>query len=217
MDSTGLVALFRSEMDDLVEAYLWTDEEILGYVDDAQKMFCRKTDGISDATTPAVTRIAAVANTDWVDLHPSILKIRAVTRTDSGRPLELLNDEDMAPRGWYFDQRPGYIKALVVGAEAHKGRVWPLSAETVTVALKVFRLPLSPIIDFDQALEVDEEHHRHLLLWCKHLAYSKQDSEAFDKTKAAEFEKRFYAYCAQVMDEERRKRHKTRVVRYGGL
>ena len=217
MNSSELLSLFRAEMDDLVEAYLWADEEILGYIDDAQKMFCRKTDGISDATTPEVTRIAVTSGTDWVDLHPSILKIRAVDRADTGRPLELINTEDMPRRGWYFDGRPGYIKALVVGAQAHKARVWPLAGEDVGVNLTVFRLPLARITDFDQALEVDEEHHRHLLLWCKHLAYSKQDAETFDKTKAAEFESRFGMYCMQVRDEERRKRHKTRVVVYGGL
>lgn len=217
MDSSGLVSLFRLEMDDLVDAYLWADAEILGYINDAQKMFCRKTDGISDASTPGVVDIKVTQGTDWVDMHPSILKIRALTRTDTGRPVEVINVEDMPGRGWFFDGRPGYVKALVTGAEAHRARVWPLSGEDVTLMLMVFRLPLTEIADFGQTLEIDEEHHRHLLLWCKHLAYSKQDSEAFDKTKAAEFEGRFAAYCEQVKAEERRKRHKTRVVRYGGI
>ena len=217
MDTTELVAVFRREMDDLVETYLWADEDILRYIDDAQKMFCRRTEGIADATTPAVTRITVTTGTDWVELHPSILRIRDVTRYDTGRGVEVVNVEDMARRGWRFDRRPAPLQALVIGAQAHKARVYPLAGEDVLLDLLVYRLPLTPLDDFDLPLEIDAEHHQHLLLWCKHLAYSKQDSETFDKTRASEFEVRFGAYCEQVKAEERRKRHKTRVVAYGGI
>lgn len=218
MNSSELLDLFRSEMSDKVEPYLWSDEEIFGYEDDAQKMLCRKTDGIADASTAAVTQIAVVADTDWVALHASIKRVRSVIRTDTGRPVEVINRDDMPKRGWYFDGRTGPVKALVIGSEAHKARVYPKSNEAITLQLEVFRLPLVRITDDgDQEFEVDEEHHRHLMLWMKHLAYSKQDAETFDRTKAAEFEQRFYAYCAQVQQEERRKAYKPGNVAYGGI
>jgi hypothetical protein len=217
MDSGDLLNLFRLEMADTEKPYLWSDDEVISYEDDAQKMFCRKTDGISDNSTPEVVQIAAVLDTDRVDLHPSILRIRSALRTDTGRPIDILNPEDMPSKNMFFDGRGGPVRVLVIGAEAHKARVWPKSSETVTIELTVFRLPLRPINDCGQPFEIDEEHHRHLMLWVKHLAYSKQDSEAYDKTKAIEFEGRFNDYCEQVKIEERRKRHKTRVVQYGGL
>jgi hypothetical protein len=218
VNSSDLLDLFRSEMADMATPPLWTDVEVFGYMNDAQKMHCRRTEGISDATTVAVSRIEVLPNTDWVTLHAAILKIRSALRTDTGRPIEIVNQEDMLKRGWYFDGRTGPISALVIGAQAHKARVYPKSNETVSVDLNVFRLPLVNITDAgDQEFEVDEEHHRHLLLWCKHLAYSKQDAETIDKIKSAEFKAAAEAYWAQVKEEERRKRFKVRVVQYGGI
>lgn len=218
MNSSELLSLWRLEMGDTASPYLWSDEEGFSYIDDAQTMFCRKTDGIADASTPAVTQIAVVPNTDWVPLHPAITRIRTAYRADTGREIDVVNEEDMPKLGWYFNGAVGTVKALVIGQEAHKARVFSKSNETVTLQLSVFRLPLTPITDIgDQTLEVDREHHRHLMLWMKHLAYSKQDAEAFDRSKADEFEQRFSAYCKQVKEEERRKAAKVRVVRYGGL
>lgn len=217
MDSTGLLLQFRSDMNDLAVPYLWSDEDVLAYADDAQKMFCRKTDGISDETTPEVVQLAVVPDADRLDLHPSILRIVSAVRTDTGRPVEVINPSDMPKRGWYFDGNTGVLKALVIGSQAHKARLYPKAAETLTVELTVFRLPLLPIIDTDQALEVDEEHHRHLVLWMRHLGYLKADAETFDQGKADDFEARFYRYCENVKAEQRRKDHKTRVVAYGGI
>lgn len=218
MNSTELLDLYRREVVDQAQPYLWPDEEVYGYEDDAQKMWCRLTDGISDATTTAVTTLPVVPADDWLDTHPSILKLRAVVRGDTGRSVEVLNQEDMPDRGMFFDGTTGAVRALIVGMEAHKVRVWPVSNETVDLKLTVFRLPLVDINeDGDQEFEIDAEHHRHLLLWMKHLGYSKQDADTYDKTKADDFEQRFLAYCAKVKEEERRKRHKSRLIRYGGL
>ena len=116
-----------------------------------------------------------------------------------------------------FDGTTGPVQAIIIGIEPHKIRVWPVPNETVTLQLLVFRLPLTDIDDDGQQLEIDPQHHEHLLLWCKHRAYSKQDAEAFDKTKAADFKAQFLDYCEQAKLEQRRLRHKTRVVAYGGL
>lgn len=218
MNSSELLDLFRDEVEDQAEPYLWDDERVFSYIDDAQKMFCRKTDGISDGTTPAVSTVSVVADSDWVDLHPSILKIRSVSRTDTGRDIEVLNHEDLPGRGWRFDGRTGPVKALVVGIEENKARLYPKSNEIVDLNLIVFRLPLITITsDGDQEFEIPERHHRHLLKWVKHLAYAKQDAETFDKKKSLDFKMEFLSYCEEVMVENRRKRHKNRSVVYGGL
>lgn len=218
MNTTELYTLFRSDMDDVNAPYLWSDDDVFGYIGDAQTMFCRKTDGISDVTTPAVTQLAITPGAGRITTHKSVLKIRTATRLDTGRSVEVVNREDMAKRNWYFDGTQGPIKALVVGEEAHSVRTYPVSNETVNIELMVFRLPMVAITtDGEQEFEIDEQHHRHLLLWCKHLAYSKQDAETIDKNKAAEFEQKFNAYCETAKEEARRARHKPRLVAYGGL
>lgn len=216
MTSGELLALFRSEMNDGETPYLWSDTEVYRYIDDAQKMFCRNTDGIADATTAAVVNIAVVPGTLWVNTHPSIKMIRRATRTDTGRPVEVINEQDMADRKWYFDGRTGPVRALVIGEEQYKAQVYPESSETVTVRLLVYRMPLEPI-EGNADFEIVEKHHLHLLLWVKSLAYLKQDAETYDKTKSVEFENKFLAYCEKSKLEDRKEKHKTRVVRYGGL
>lgn len=211
-----LLDLFRVEMNDAKAPYLWSDDFVIGAIDDAHKQFARRTDGIPDSTTDAVIKLLVVPGTDVYALHPSIKKIRSARRADTGRPVEVLNQEDMAPRGLYFDGRFGPVRALVLGMDDNSVRTWPMPMETVDVLLSVFRLPLVTITD-DEPFEIPEQHHRHLLLWVKHLAYSVQDAETFDKTKAMEFEQRFINYCDRAAAEQAKARHKTRVVAYGGI
>jgi hypothetical protein len=217
LNSTELLDLFRREMADTAKPYLWSDDDVYGYIDDAQKMFCRKTDGIADATTQAVVEIYLEAGDDWVDLHPSILTIRDVSRSD-GCPVEVLNREDMPSRGLRFDGLAGQVRRLVIGMQENKARVHPVSNEETTLHLIVYRLPLEDItFDGDQEFEVGSQHHPHLLAWVKARAYGKQDADTVDEKKKLKFEGEFLAYCRAVKLEQARKRHKPRTVMYGGL
>ena len=288
MNSTDLVDQFRSEMSDAVAPFLWSDTLVYSYVNDAQRMFCRLTNGIADSRTAAVTQLAIKPGVEWYDLHKSILKIRTATRGDTGRDLDTVNPENMALRGVRFDRTVGYVKYLVQGLEDHALRAWPvpnvmtrtaakaagatalgasmlplvsstgiyagqsvsgtgvaplttvrsvigntleLSLPTtaivadqapinidLTVNLAVFRLPLVVITDDgDQALEIDAQHHLHLLLWAKHLGYDKQDAETFDRRKSDDFAARFRSYCADVKKEQDRARRVVGTVAYGGI
>lgn len=288
MNSTDLVDQFRSEMSDAVAPFLWSDALVYGYINDAQRMFCRLTNGIADSRTPAVTQLAIKPSVEWYDLHKSILKIRTTTRGDTGRDLDTINPERMAQVGVRFDRTVGYVKYLVQGLEDHAVRAWPVpnamtrtagqaagatltgatmlplvstagvySGQSVsgtgiaplttvlsvigntlelslpttadiadlapidvdlTAHLSVFRLPLVTITDDgDQALEIDEQHHLHLLLWAKHLAYDKQDAETFDRRKSDDFAARFRMYCADVKKEQDRARRVVGTVAYGGI
>lgn len=218
MNSSELLTLFRSEMSDVAEPYLWSDVEVFNYLDDAQKMYCRLTDGIADASTEDVVKLSIEPGSDWLVTHHSILRIRSANRADTGRTVEVLNADDMPLRRWFFDGTTGWVRALIIGQEANKVRIYPKSSETADIMLTVFRLPLIDITDAgDQALEIPAIHHQHLLLWVKHRAYSKQDAETFDRTKAEEFEARFKSYCAMARDEERRRAYKPRSVTYGGI
>lgn len=288
MNTTDLVDQYRSEMGDTEKPYLWSDQLIYGYAGDAQKQFCRWTNGISDARTPAVTKLAILPGTQWYETHPSILKVRTVQRTDTGRDVALVNAERMSQFGVQFDGRTGPLKYLVMGLEAHALRAWPIPSTAgrltlasvgitpiaaatlplvssagayfgqsvsglgiaagttvtavaptsvglslattaavpaatpiyldLTIEMTVFRLPLTAITDDgDQALEIDEQHHSHLLLWMKHLGYDKQDAETFDRRKSDDFAQRFNTYCAEAKKEQDRARRVVGAVAYGGI
>lgn len=216
MDSTRLHSLFRSEIADTAEPYLWADDEVFHYANEAQKKFCRLTGGIADASTPAVVQVVLTANNPWAALSPLILKVRGVNGAD-GRYIDPVNFEDLQERKIKLGATTGTPALLILGMETDKVRVYPVPVTNETLELLVYRLPLKAINDFDQKLEIAEQHHTALLMWMKHLAYGKQDAETFDKTKREEFEQAFTTYCFGASIEKGMAKHKTRTVAYGGL
>lgn len=220
MDSTGVLTLFRQDMDDLdggQNDMLWSNDEVFEYLTDAQRMLCRNTEGIADAQTPSVCELDIVMGTEWYAVSPLILKLRTVHRGDTGRAVPVVNVENLDRFGVRFDGNSSVLKGLVAGFSENMLRAYPLPSETVNLRMAVFRLPLYPITDSDQPLEVAEQHHRHLVLWMRHLAYLKQDADTYDKRQADEMEKRFMDYCHKALVEQERARRQVGVTAYGGL
>lgn len=212
-----LLDLYRLEMVDVAQPYLWSDEFILGALSDAQVQFCRWTDGIPDSSSAGITLLSVLTGVDSYTLSPKVLKIRTARFDVTGRPVEVLNEEDMPGRSMYFDGRPGTVSALITGMDENSVRVWPMPAEDVDIRLSVFRLPLLDLTDGDDPLVVPLQHQRALLLWAKHLGYGVHDSETFDEKKSQDFEQKFMAYCASAKIDQGRARHKPRSVAYGGI
>lgn len=218
MDSQAVVDRFRSDVDDLATPQLWSDDDVFGYLDDAQKMFCRRAWGLGDISSP-ITKLAILINATRITLSDRVLKIRSAYRTSDGRPVEIINFEDMGRLSLRFDGRTGPIQYLIIGLEPRTVVPYPVPNVVDTVQLVIDRMPLTDLTldDAPQNLEIDSQHHRHLTLWMRHLAYSKQDSEAFNQKKADKFEADFLAYCDMAKEEKARAMHKTRIVRYGGI
>ena len=225
MDTTQLLDLFRSDTMDTVIPYLWSDTEIFSYMDDAQKMFCRLQGGISDSSS-STTVISATAGEPFADVSPLILKIRLATRASDGRRLEILNFEDLEGRmaeedygyraSYRLDNHQGEVRAIVVGMETNKVRLVRIPEEDQEINLTVYRLPHTTLASKGQDLEIDEQHHRYLLYWMKHLAHQKQDAETYDRGRSDTFRAEFLAYCDQAKAERERREHKYRTVAYGG-
>lgn len=217
MKSDELLSAFREEMADETAPYLWSDPTIYRYMTDAQRMFCRLTEGIEDSTTPSVCQLSVAPATQWYSLSPLVLKVRKATRADTGRTIPVVVSEKAESEGIRFDGRAGVLQAFVAGLSKAKLRAWPVPTETLTVNLSVFRLPLASLTGTGQDLEIDEQHHEHLLLWMKHRAYDKQDADTVDRVKSEDFKKRFQAYCYEAKKEQERARRTVGAVVYGGI
>lgn len=231
MTPLALYDRFRSDVDDVVETFLWSDDEVFGYMEDAQQMLCRLTGGLRDATS-AVTQLAVTDGEPWVTLSPAILRVRSAELLSTHRPVRILSYEEQAsspqltstwPSNWsvemYLD---GPVTAAIIGMEEERLRLIRIPVEDDTLALLVERLPLQTLVvdsvaELPAEFEVRREHHLALLLWMKHLAYAKQDAETFDKNKSREMGEAFGAYCERAVDEKQRRNHKPRLVTYGGL
>lgn len=226
MDSTRLYSLFRSDVSDLERPYLWTDDEVWEYMNDAYKMFVRLTGGISDFTS-AITEVSASAGEPTSEVSKKILRFMSARRASDGRDVEIINSTDIGRmntpdygqlKPMILDNTPGPIRCMVIGMQRGVVRWINVPEVDETVNLHVYRLPLDDITgDAQELTDVDEHHHVHLLSGMKALAYRKQDAETFDRARADENELRFARYCSAVKAEHEREKHKTRVVSYGGI
>lgn len=217
MTPQNLLTLFRSNVQDTVEPYSWTDDDAYSYMSDAESMFCRLTDGIADATTASVVEVPVAEDDEWVDISPLILKIRAASRDSDGAPIDIVNYEDLPSRGIRLDGRTGPLQTVIAGMEENKLRLQYKASTADTIRLLVFRKPLVPLTAASTEFEIKEEHHFHLLQWMERCAYLKHGTETLDTKRSMNAELRFQDYCALVMDEQRRLRHKPRTVAYGGI
>lgn len=211
MDATELRDVFRAEMFDLELPYLVSDFLVYTYLDDAQKMFCRLTEGIEDGRKFTIPVLAGV---EWYTLNKNILKVRRVADLTTGLPVDTVSAELADKRGIVFDGRVGPLRAVVTGIQKGQVRVWPKPVQASTLTLEVFRLP-APVGEGD-CFEIDEQHHLALIMWAKHKAYGVHDSELYDAGKSSTYEGRFRDYCAAARIEQNRARHSAGNVMYGG-
>lgn len=103
MNTTELLAVFRSEVADEQLPYLWSDALIYSYIDDAQKQFCRETFGIEDARTFTIT---LAATTEWYAISPKITEILGAFDSAGGSIPVMTRGENLA-RNVEFDGRTG--------------------------------------------------------------------------------------------------------------
>ena len=227
MKTEDLIKEFRLQVADVDKPYLWSPDEVFGYVIDAQDMFVRETGGIADATTPEITKIKVKTGIPFAEYSPYILRFRAARLVTAKTDVSLINMGDIRgvlvkDYGDHYlntldDDDTGVVEAAIIGLEDNKIRWYKVPDADDTCQIQVFRLPYPRMEAETDELEIDEHHHRHLLLWMKHLAYSKQDAETYDKDAAEKYESAFMRYCAKAKQERERQRFKTRVVQYGGI
>lgn len=212
MTTTELLNLFRAEMRDEEEPYLFQDAQIYAYINAAQLEFCRLTEGIEDARS---FKLTIVPGTDWYPINKRILKLRKAYDAVTGREVRLINTENATAAGVEYRGLGGPLRAIVVGAQKSMVRAYPVPNISGSIQLEVFRL--SNPVEKDDDLEIDEHHHIYLLYWVKRLAYGVHDAETFDARKVAQYEQMFKEYCVKAKDEQVRARHQVGSVAYGGI
>lgn len=231
-----LIAEFRAQVSDEAPPYLWSEDEALSYAIDAQDMFVRNTGGIPEAGAGGfgagsagldLCTLTLTANSPWSAHSPYVLRIRSGRLVTAARDVQFVSEGDMGnvqvqDYGWaigrsFDDEDAGPVSYGVLGVQKNYVRWIKVPSENDTCRIHVYRLPYPRVDTADDSLEIEAQHHRHLILWMKHLAYSKQDAEARDDEQAKDNEVAFVRYCDKAAREIERQRYKPRVVKYGGL
>jgi hypothetical protein len=228
MTPEALYDLFRSTVGDTALPYLWTEDEVYVYMTQAQTEFVRVMGGIADATTPEIVEIQAVEGEAFAPYSEKILKFRRAQRTSDFRKIDIVNVEDLDSYAvddygvnssrYSLDGRVGPITVMVIGLEEAQVRWGGIPREDEIVSVIVDRLPLYDLTaTCGHKFEVREEYHMDLLNGMKAHAFLKQDAETFDRAKAIEFKGLFDAAALVARDAQARRRHKPRLMAYGGL
>lgn len=226
MNSSELYDAFRSDVVDIAKPYLWSDDEVFRYMADAHSMFVRLTGGIADITSDA-TKVDIVAGEAESTLHPSILRIMSARLASGYQEVKVINMTDLqsysqtdygAVRQITLDDQMGDVRFMIIGQQKGVCRWVSVPALDDTALLHIYRIPLTVATGPDMEFtDVADEHHIHLLDWMEHLAYKKQDAEAFDTARSDRKASDFKTYCSFVRSEWERYKHKNRVVAYGGI
>jgi len=171
----------RLQLDDTVEPYRWSDDELARYLDNAVNDLC-KCKVIKDSNTPEICTINVVANVQTYQLDNRIISIERAKLSKATIPLNRITI-DIAD-SYYSDWE---TTAETPSAFIHEGNkiilIWKPDSDDI-LNLTVYRLPLQPITmaSVGDEPEIPLEYHGQLCKGIYMQAYDKHDSDTYDPT-----------------------------------
>lgn len=186
MKPADFIAEFRRVMDDGATGQLWTDEEIVTYLNSAVEEACERALLLEDRTTDACCAILLQPGVHTYPLHPSVIAVKRVAL--AGSPLDPTSEEDLDCHSPGWEVRTGAPRGYFIVGQREM-RVVPTPTEAATLSLTVYRTPLKPAKEDDaKDIEIPAIYHLRLMPWIYRCALLKHDAEAFDKTRALDHE-----------------------------
>lgn len=186
-----LLAHVRFQTDDLIEPFLFSDDDIIGYLTEAEIEACRRYPILIDTVK------ISVATDDYQAALPSnMVQISRVKVKSQAMPLyqTTIRELDIYHPGWenqvssepihYFtDQLTNYLS------------VYPKFSHDDELQITASRTP-------NMLLEVPERYHLALCDWVQFRLYSKKDSKIYDSIKAENFLASFIGCFGNRVDAE---------------
>lgn len=190
MTLAELRARFRREVFDTALPYLFSDEDVNIWINEAQDEACRRALLLVDSKSSAA-RVSFAAGAIGFDLHPSVIFVRRAVLASTNIPLTPIVSRTMDEQvpGWEGSMA-STPRAFIPDWQTNYLRLWPPSVAANSAYMTVVRTPLDPMGDSDEP-EIRREYHAHLLDWAKFRAFSVPDSETYAPDKAAKHEAAF--------------------------
>ena len=207
MNLEQLIQQFRVDADDLIEPHFWDAEWIAAWLTEAQAEAAVRGRLLYEAANAAVCQIAVAANTATHDLHKSLfelvhLRFQATGATTSSVVTIKAREElDRIRPGWRDET--GTPRHAV--QDDTRITLVPRPELAGTLHVEGYRVPLKALENDTDKPELNESHHRHLVHWALHRAFSKPDADGFDATRASSAEAAFTRYFGQRPDSDLRR------------
>tara|TARA_R110000868_G_scaffold19150_3_gene82782 strand:+ start:1648 stop:2415 length:768 start_codon:yes stop_codon:yes gene_type:complete len=210
--------------------YLWSDETLIRYINEAQRRFARKGLVLRDGTSTDAARVTLQTDVSEYPLHVSVLGVISARLTsdaaDLARAGHAAFDTYRQPDPYFFD--PSQLSSLPPGKPLAYGtdeylsaddddslsratlRVYPAPTATYNnqvLRLRVVRLPLEDLAScqMNAVPEIPEDHHLEMLDWAAYLALRIVDIDAGAPARAAEFRSSFEDHVKQARNSAMRK------------
>jgi len=209
----------RSRLDDTVVPYLWSDTDLLDYINDTVRDASIRANLVvqDDIAIPFTQKVDLTWNSKYA-LASGVLQVKSIyldsiptinlTRTSFRRQDSYAGGRPVfkgSPFAYALDQTQagtGDDSGIFVRSVTFIGT--PIKADTARVS--IIRLPVLMEDDFDVP-EIDEIWHPDLIYGVTALAYLKRDADTFDPKRSAKdfsvFEERFGPRLPAVVIRER--------------
>lgn len=207
--------------------YLWTDETLLTYINEAHRRFATRALLIRDGTTPEVTEVTLVAGQSEYPLHSSVIGVLSAkivgnvtdlartghynlagARMATDSPFDvnqLQNATSGMPVAFSTDEQ--LVEGDGCNVESVVMRVYPIpdtDAAGSVIKLRVARKPLNEL-KRGSTPEIPEDYHIPMLDWAAYLALRIVDDDAGAPSRAQEFAASFERHVREARNMVMRK------------
>ncbi len=204
MKTGQIINRVRSLIDDNVEPYRWTDEDLVEYLNDSIEEICIELPLLTDSTNVtspnAICSIPIVASTSKYSLDARVVKV--LDAYFDATDLSSTNYKMIIGSSYVLDEYESNWKAyssasppryIIDDIDYGCIKLVPTPSKAGTLSMRVWRLPLTRlnITSFDNEPEINQRFHRHLIDGVISKAYLKMDSETYHPKKAMEHEQRW--------------------------
>ena len=189
-----MVHLRCSVLRDTAIPQLWSDTELLRFINQAQMEFAIRTHNIVDDTTDEYTTFDTVAGQAIYPLSKKIVHVSEVgvveyDLTDPQAPVEtnytvLRSRTRNQLRRRYSKGCPNYYTLQV---RSHSIRFDPIPDDAYTIEMVVARKPVRDMANEKDVPEIDEEWHLNLCDFAAFRALTNNDPEGANMSAAKEF------------------------------
>jgi hypothetical protein len=200
--------------------YLWSDQTLVTYINEAQRRFAVQGLVLRDSVTDEVTKVTLVPGQTIYPLHESVIAVLSVKnesqQADLNRVGHAMLGAYRAPSDSWTD--PASVTNLPAGPSlaystdegiSNDGsdqtaqvtlRVYPAPAEVATLRLRVIRKPLEKFVVNapSQQAEIPEDHHIEMLDWAAYLALRVVDDDAGSAKRALDFKATFDQHVSEA-------------------
>lgn len=198
MDLSTLITRTRSILDDTVGAdadKLWNDADLTSYANRVERDICRLARPLVDGITTATCSISvtALANTNSYALSPLVIDIadRDARLVGKFYPLRKRSYREFQNTFINWDTTKGTPTGFCLDYQRGKITLNYIPDFDDTLKLRVVRLPLAELSTGANVPEIPLAYHDYMPEMMAYYAFGKQDAEAFNRSKRAEY----YTIC----------------------